>query len=69
MLTSCSCLACILILSLAGLCPALQHLVPDIDSLQELTIDLLKLWKSSESSLGLAYEIAVSIRTKQRLST
>ncbi|KAL4930340.1 uncharacterized protein BDV17DRAFT_259428 [Aspergillus undulatus] len=61
------CLGSILILTLSANCPALQHLVSDIDVLQSLAIDSLESWSIPGSSLECGHEIGISIRTKQRL--
>ncbi|KAL4879193.1 hypothetical protein BJY04DRAFT_220312 [Aspergillus karnatakaensis] len=60
-------LGSILVLTLARSCPTLEHLVPDIDALQTIAVDMLQLWSSPGSSVMCTLEIAISIRTKQRL--
>jgi hypothetical protein len=44
----------------------LEHLVPDIDTLQNIAIGTLDLWSISGSSIEYAHEIAISIREKQQ---
>ncbi|KAL3480976.1 hypothetical protein BJX99DRAFT_253960 [Aspergillus californicus] len=60
-------LGSVLVLTLTRSCPALEHLVPDIDALQTIAVDMLQLWSSPGSSVMCTLEIAISIRTKQRL--
>ncbi|CAG7952062.1 unnamed protein product [Penicillium salamii] len=65
-LASQCCLGSILILTLARRSPMLEHLVPDIDTLQNIAIGTLELWRISGSSIEYAHEIAMSIREKQQ---
>ncbi|KAJ5371953.1 transcriptional regulator family: Fungal Specific TF [Penicillium concentricum] len=64
-LTTVYCLASILVLTLARHSSMLAHLVPDIDTLQNIAIETLELWRSSGSSIERAHEMAISIRAKQ----
>ena len=60
-------LAATIILSLASLSPLLKHLVPDINSLDQITVTLLEKWAFPGSSIESMLSIATALAAKRRV--
>ncbi|KAJ5505318.1 hypothetical protein N7453_004275 [Penicillium expansum] len=57
----------ILLLTLGSVCPALAHLVPDIDTLQKNTIDSIGRFSVEGSSMQEVHGIIVLLHSKTRV--
>lgn len=64
-----SCLASVLLLSVASECDSLREYVTDIDGLTSKALNVLSIYKAQDSSVEFAYEIVSSLRRRQRICT
>ena len=61
-----SCLLCNLVLSIAAQSPPLERLAQDVETIQQVTMDILEPWAQPRTSIKSAYDIASVVAAKQR---